>query len=67
MQIYGCPFCYTGHKQAYLAKGRFQPRYCPVCRKNLKDGVPLYARVFDKPGKTHVHVLGCPLCRKEAK
>ncbi|WP_053228016.1 hypothetical protein [Spirochaeta cellobiosiphila] len=67
MHIYGCPFCYPNHKQSHLAKGQWQDRYCPVCKEKLKSGIPVYARVFNKPHKTHVHVLGCPKCRKESK
>ena len=54
MHIFGCPFCYpTGEK-----------RFCPVCSKEIEGEGYLIARVFEKPGKTHVHVLGCSGCRK---
>jgi hypothetical protein len=29
----------------------------------LQDDEILVARLFDKPGRSHVHVLGCSQCR----
>jgi hypothetical protein len=34
-----------------------------VCGAVLEDGEVLIARLFDKPGRSHVHVLGCSQCR----
>ena len=54
MHIFGCPLCYPSG----------QKRFCPVCVKEIEGEGYLVARVFEKPGKTHVHVLGCSGCRK---
>jgi ssDNA-binding Zn-finger/Zn-ribbon topoisomerase 1 len=54
MEIYGCPFC-----EKPEAKNK---RTCPVCKKEMQDEDFLIARVFDKPEKKHVHVLGCTSC-----
>ncbi|GHV77903.1 hypothetical protein AGMMS49942_27240 [Spirochaetia bacterium] len=53
MNIAGCPYCLRGDR----------PRLCPVCGAVLGDGENLIARLFDKPGRSHVHVLGCSHCR----
>jgi predicted nucleic acid-binding Zn ribbon protein len=53
MHISGCPYCLEGER----------PRTCPVCGVNLKPGEFLIARMFEKPGRSHVHVLGCSCCR----
>ncbi|GHV24505.1 hypothetical protein AGMMS4952_00210 [Spirochaetia bacterium] len=53
MNIAGCPYCLRGDR----------PRICPVCGVVLGDGETLVARLFDKPGRSHVHVLGCSRCR----
>jgi hypothetical protein len=52
MEIYGCPHC----------KSTSDKRRCPVCKKIMDADYVLIARVFEKPGKTHVHVLGCSGC-----
>jgi len=54
MEIYGCPFCEK--------PGSKNKRTCPVCKKEMADDSILIARVFEKPGKKHVHVLGCSGC-----
>jgi hypothetical protein len=53
MNIFGCPYCLEGQRR----------RVCPVCGKTLKIEEFLIARLFDKPGRSHVHVLGCTNCR----
>lgn len=61
MHIYGCPYCYQDHP-----KSKFQHesiRSCPACKKPIKKGEFIIARLFEKPGKNHVHVLGCYRCR----
>lgn len=63
MHIYGCPYCYKSHP-AGGRKYSGELRRCPVCKANLPLETMVYARVFEKPGKTHVHVLGCPRCRR---
>lgn len=54
MHISGCPYCLSGQRK----------RYCPVCGVQLKTDEVLIARMFEKPGRSHVHVLGCSRCRK---
>jgi hypothetical protein len=53
MHIFGCVHCLGG--------GRL--RSCPVCGADLGVEDVLIARIFDKPGRSHVHVLGCSHCR----
>jgi hypothetical protein len=53
MKIDGCPYCLEGSRV----------RSCPVCGIVLGATDVLIARMFDKPGRSHVHVLGCTLCR----
>jgi len=53
MHISGCVYCLSGERR----------RTCPVCGKNLAPDEYLIARLFDKPGRSHVHVLGCTRCR----
>lgn len=54
MEIFGCPYCEKPDSR--------QTRICPVCKKEMEAESVLIARVFSKPGKTHVHVLGCSQC-----
>lgn len=59
MEISGCPHCRPPSEI---------PRFCPVCKKALRDKDIVTARVFERTTasgaqKTHVHVLGCPRCR----
>ncbi len=62
MNIYGCPWCYKDHPAG--AHTPLRERRCPSCGTLLKEGSFAVARVFERPGrKTHVHVLGCPVCR----
>ena len=53
MYIDGCPHCLEGER----------PRVCPVCGAALDYDETLIARLFEKPGRSHVHVLGCSKCR----
>jgi hypothetical protein len=53
MYINGCPHCLDGGRR----------RVCPVCGSSLAYDETLIARLFDKPGRSHVHVLGCSKCR----
>jgi hypothetical protein len=53
MHINGCPYCLEGSRV----------RSCPVCGVTLDFQEVLIARIFDKPGRSHVHVLGCTCCR----
>ncbi len=62
MNIYGCPWCYKNHPAG--SRKPLRERHCPSCGTILKEGSFAVARVFERPGrKTHVHVLGCPVCR----
>ncbi len=54
MEIYGCPRCYPSNPEI--------KRICPVCGKELAPESVLIARAFIKPGRKHVHVLGCSEC-----
>jgi hypothetical protein len=54
MHIAGCMYCLEGDRR----------RVCPVCGAVLRDEEFLIARLFDKPGRSHVHVLGCNRCKK---
>ena len=56
--ISGCPHCYPGTEPGVR-------RTCPVCHANLAADEALTARLFNKStSKSHVHILGCPHCRK---
>lgn len=61
MHIYGCPYCYKDHPKSKYKKSSV--RLCPACNKELKGSEYAIARLFEKPGKNHVHVLGCYRCR----
>lgn len=61
MHIYGCPYCYKDHPKAKYQEGSI--RTCPACKKTLGKKEFAIARLFEKPGKNHVHVLGCYRCR----
>ncbi|MDR3276496.1 MAG: hypothetical protein LBT11_04710 [Treponema sp.] len=53
VHVKGCVYCLEGLRK----------RRCPVCGAVLRDGEYLIARMFDQPGRSHVHVLGCSQCR----
>ena len=53
MHISGCKYCLEGDS----------PRVCPVCKTILRPNEFLVARLFDKPVRSHVHVLGCSCCK----
>lgn len=62
MEIHGCPHCETPMNRAGQAAIE---RRCPVCKTVLTAGEVVYARVFVRQNKRqHVHVLGCPHCRR---
>ncbi len=62
MHIFGCPRCYQGHPDKGGRGG--SGRICPYCKESLGPEDYVIARVFQKPGKTQVHVLGCTICRE---
>ncbi|GHU88826.1 hypothetical protein FACS189476_06610 [Spirochaetia bacterium] len=53
MHIRGCVYCIEGKR----------PRRCPVCGAALRDDEYLISRIFERPGRSHVHVIGCNRCR----
>lgn len=53
MHISGCYYCLEGNR----------PRFCPVCGASLRADEFLIARMFEKPGRSHVHVTGCTRCK----
>jgi hypothetical protein len=57
MHISGCAYCLDGDRV----------RTCPVCGAVLKPSDILVARMYDKPGRSHVHVIGCSQCKKVGK
>jgi len=54
MHIFGCVFCLDGDRR----------RVCPVCKATLRIEEFLVARLYEKPGRSHVHVIGCSRCKK---
>ncbi|MDR0721282.1 MAG: hypothetical protein LBF75_00630 [Treponema sp.] len=54
MHIEGCVYCRNGPRAG--------KRKCPVCGAPLSSDEFLLARMFNKPGRSHVHVLGCSRC-----
>jgi hypothetical protein len=54
MHIWGCTYCLDGGRK----------RVCPVCGAVIGVDQILVARMFEKPGRSHVHVLGCSYCRE---
>jgi hypothetical protein len=57
MHISGCVYCLEGDRV----------RTCPVCGAVLRATDILVARMYDKPGRSHVHVIGCSQCKKTGK
>ncbi|MDR2181456.1 MAG: hypothetical protein LBN92_02130 [Treponema sp.] len=57
MHIAGCDYG--------LERGR--RRRCPVCHAVLGGEDFLVARLYEKPVRSHVHVLGCSRCKKTGK
>jgi len=56
MHIQGCLYCIRGD----------YPRFCPVCHTSLSTTDKLVARMFDRSNRrSHVHILGCFVCRKK--
>ncbi|MFP4432438.1 MAG: hypothetical protein ACLFPV_14400 [Spirochaetaceae bacterium] len=55
VHMFGCPYCYPANEK--------HPRICPVCRRELPADGFLYARMFHRGSRRHVHVLGCTECR----
>ena len=53
MHIKGCLYCLGGERK----------RVCPVCGCILQENDILICRMFERPRRPHVHVLGCSRCR----
>lgn len=72
MEIFGCPYCYSGHfgsaaaaspdKSKTARHRRMKPRICPVCKQELPQNGMVYARFFQSTERRHAHVLGCTQC-----
>jgi len=54
MHIRGCVHCLNGDLS----------RVCPVCGASLGQNDILIARMFERPGRNHVHVIGCSKCKR---
>jgi hypothetical protein len=52
LHIHGCKFCIGGERL----------RKCPVCGKVMGVDDYLIAHIYERPGKSHVHVQGCVHC-----
>ncbi|MDR1444459.1 MAG: hypothetical protein LBI94_06235 [Treponema sp.] len=57
MHIMGCPYCLEGKPE------QRRRRVCPVCHKPITGTEYLFARIFNRPDKSHIHILGCINCR----
>ena len=57
--IFGCPYCHPANTE--------HPRKCPVCDDVVPADGYVIARMFDKPGRKHAHVLGCTECRRRRR
>jgi hypothetical protein len=53
--VYGCPSCYPANP--------LHKRICPVCDKELAREGYLIGRMFERPGRKHVHIMGCTGCQ----
>ncbi|MFW6312483.1 MAG: hypothetical protein ACOC2N_01195 [Spirochaetota bacterium] len=53
--LFGCPYCHPANDE--------HPRRCPACSRTIPPSGYVIARMFEKPGRKHVHVLGCTECR----
>jgi hypothetical protein len=56
MDVFGCKNC--------IPPNGTVARICPVCKKKIPADGFVTGRYFIKPGKNHLHILGCTLCRK---
>lgn len=60
--MFGCPYCKPGAPSAAA-----NARLCPVCRATLPEDAYVVARMFEREGRKHIHVLGCTECRSGAR
>ena len=66
VDMYGCPYCYADHPRSN-GKAPSAARICPVCKEVLGAKDYLIGRLFEKPAKRHLHILGCSMCRGSTK
>ncbi|GHU22590.1 hypothetical protein FACS1894164_05250 [Spirochaetia bacterium] len=52
VHLRGCQYCIEGE----------QTRKCPVCKRILGTEEFIAARMSEKSGRVHVHILGCSQC-----
>lgn len=55
VHMFGCPYCRPPQG--------VQRRICPVCKRAIREDGYTIARMFERDGRKHVHVLGCTECR----
>jgi formate-dependent nitrite reductase cytochrome c552 subunit len=55
VHMHGCRHCYPPSNDI--------PRTCPVCGREVPSDGYVVARMFERQGRKHVHVLGCTQCR----
>ena len=55
VHMFGCPYCRPPEGT--------QSRTCPVCKREIRSDGYAIARMFERSGRKHVHVLGCTECR----
>ena len=55
VHMFGCAYC--------RPPSGTQPRICPVCKREIRDDGFAIARMFERDGRKHMHVLGCTECR----
>ena len=53
MHIKGCLYCLNEEVE----------RVCPICDHILMESEVLICRLFERPHRPHVHVLGCTHCK----
>ena len=55
VHMFGCRYCRPpeGDKE----------RICPACKRTIRPDGYAIARMFEREGRKHVHVLGCTECR----
>jgi hypothetical protein len=56
VHMYGCRYCYPANSSTV--------RTCPVCAQELEPDGYVVARMFQRHGRKHVHVIGCTSCRR---
>jgi hypothetical protein len=59
MHIFGCLYC---ERPASGVRRR-----CPVCKKDIPADGFVVGRMWEKPGKTHLHITGCTECKPQYK